>query len=487
MNIAIQLQRGESASLQDQLFEQLRQLILAGSLKPNSRVIGTRFLADQLGVSRTTVLLAYERLISEGYLETRPAVGTFVCPTPPASPKAKLRLVTPTVETCAPILPAFDLNALTPAPRGAAAETFNFDPQAADTSHLLPRKVWIRAVRDVLEGEPVGREDENATAGDLALRTIIVDRLAVTRGIMASPDQVIIVGGRRQACSLIAHLFLRRGDRVMVESPGDPQINGFFSARGATLLRTPVDELGLEIRRLPKGPVSLAYVTPARQNPVGGTLPQDRREALLLWARASGAYLIEDDIDSDLRYHGTTPPPLIATDRHGLVFYTGCFNMTLGDGFSLGYLIAPPAFVEPLLAIKSMAGDGGAWLEQAVLARLIADGDYDHHLRRLRKIYLERRDVLIDGLRSRFGEVRLIGAELGARLTWVLPDDFPKASVVSEAARARGVLVEPLFCDGGPSDGPCKFHNRALLLGYRAMAGDRLRAGVARLADAIAA
>ena len=487
MNIAIQLQRGDSASLQDQLFDQLRQLILVGSLKPNSRVIGTRFLADQLGVSRTTVLLAYERLISEGYLETRPAVGTFVCPTPPASPKARLRLVTPVAEAheASPSAIAADSS---PGPASnASAERFNFDPQASDTSHLLPRKVWIRAVRDVLEGEPVGREDLHSAAGDLALRNIIVDRLAITRGIMASPDQVVIVGGRRQACSLIAHLFLRRGDRVLVESPGDPQINGFFSARGATLLRTPVDELGLETSRLPTGAVSLAYVTPARQNPVGGTLPQDRREALLHWARASGAHVIEDDIDSDLRYHGTTPPPLIATDRHGLVFYTGCFNMTLGDGFSLGYLIAPPGFIEPLLAIKSMAGDGGAWLDQAVLARLIADGDYDHHLRRLRKIYLERRDALIDSLRARFGEVRLIGAELGARLTWLLPEGFPKASVLSLAARAQGIVVEPLRCEGGPMDRPCKFHDQALLLGYRGMSSDRLRAGVAHLADAIEA
>ena len=485
VNIAIQLQRGEVSSLQDQLFEQLRQMILTGKLKPNSRVIATRFLADQLDVSRTTVLLAYERLISEGYLETRPAVGTFVSTTPPASPKANRQRAPATAWARPDDSHTAHGSAAVAASPSTPSVLYDFRPQAADASHELGRKVWMQAIRSVFARESVIGEACHSPAGARVLRSVIADHLAVTRGVMTSPDQVIIVGGRRQACSLISHLFLRRGDRVVVESPGDDQINDFFSARGAHLERTPVDDRGLDTARLPDGPVSLAYVTPARQCPVGGTLPAERREALLTWALASGAHLIEDDVDNELRYRGTTPPPLAATDPHGLVFYCGSFSRTLGEGFRLGYIVAPSEFVEPLLAIKRMGEGSGSWLEHAVLAKLIASGDYDHHLRRVRKIYLERRDVVVEALKARFGTVRLIGAELGASLTWVLPNTFPSATAASEAARARGVHAEPLLCDDEASAAACRLHDRALLLGYRGQTVDQLRAGVGRLADAL--
>jgi GntR family transcriptional regulator/MocR family aminotransferase len=484
MNLPLQLDRRASIPLQDQLFEQLRQLILTGKLKPNSRIIATRFLAEQVGVSRTTVLLAYERLISEGYLETRPAIGTFVCSAPPGRPKLdsarnsssdsdipRQALLHPAVFDGSPML----------RPR-VPDSIIDFSPSRFDASHLLPAKVWLQRMRNVFEREPDGLAEPQPATGVQSLRRVIVDYLAATRGIMASPEQVIIVVGRRQACSLVAHLFQRRGDRVVVESPGDERVADFFEARGAELIHVPVDEHGLETDRLPQGPVALAYVTPARQNPFGGTMPQARRGALLGWAREAGAYLIEDDSDSEFRYHGTTPQPLAALDPYGLVFYTGSFAKTLGAGLGLGYLVVPSEFADAIVAIKSMAEDGCPWLEQMVVTDLLTSGEYDHHLRRVRKIYLERRDCLIQALRSNFGDIRLIGVEIGTQLTWLLPDSIPSALALCDVARTHGVNME---CVIGEPAGAWRYRDKALIFGYAALPPEKLRQGIGRLADAL--
>ncbi len=485
MNLPLQLDRRDAIPLQDQLFDQLRQMIVSGKLKPNSRVIATRFLAEQAGVSRTTVLLAYERLISEGYLETRPAIGTFVCSSLPDGPKLKsVRNSAADIPRHASLYPAVFHGSPTPKPY-VPDQTIDFSLSRHDASHLLPPKVWLQGVRSVLAREPNGMADPLPAAGVAPLRRVIVDYLAATRGIMASPEQVVIVVGRRQACGLAAHLFQRRGDRVVLESPGDDAIANFFKARNAELVHVPVDEHGLQTDRLPRGPVAMAYVTPARHNPIGGTMPQARRAALIGWARESGAYLLEDDSDSEFRYHGTTALPLAALDPYGLVFYTGSFAKTLGAGVGLGYLVVPAEFVDAILAIKAMAEDGRPWLEQMVIRDLLTSGEYEHHLRRVRKVYLERRDCLIEALRAHFGDIRLIGTEIGTQLTWVLPDQFSSARAVCDVARAHRVNIDRVVTTNPETAKVCRFHDRALVFGYSALTTEQLQQGVARLADAL--
>jgi len=479
MNLPLQLDRAAAIPLQDQLFEQLRQLILSGRLKPNSRVIATRFLAEQVGVSRRTVLFAYERLISEGYLETRPAIGTFVSNTPPnpLKPETAGNSSTNTPRQASLHPPAFRTAA--PMRSSMPDGIIDFSPSRHDSSHLLPTKVWLRWMREVLANDPEGFSRPAPAAGVEPLRQVLADYLAATRGILVLPEQVVIVTGRRHACSLVAHLLQRVGDRVVVETPGDSDIAAFFSARGAKLVGVPVDEHGLQTGALPQGPACLAYVTPTRQDPTGGVMPQSRRAALIEWARSVGAYLMEDDSDSDLRYHGTAHPPLATIDPYGLVFYMGSFTKTLGAGLCLGYLVVPAEFADAVVSIKSMGGEGGQWFEQMVAANLLASGEYDHHLRRVRKIYLERRDALIRALEAHFGGVRLIGTESGTQLTWLLPERFSSASAARDAARAHGVNVEWV------SGEACRFHDRALIFGYAALAPERLRQGVAILADVL--
>lgn len=489
MNIHLQLDRNSEHSLQDQLFEQLRQMILTGILKPNSRLIATRFLAEQIGVSRTTVLLVYERLISEGYLETRPAVGTFVSPTPPAdTPPADSKLASPHASN----LDVPRQASLRPAMLHGMADThvktpdgyIDFSPLQYELSQLLPPKTWLRGIRSVLEG---GEKAITAPplAGVRPLRQAICDHLVATRGLAVSPDQVVIVSGRQQACSFIAHLFQHRGDRVVLESPCDGHLTTFFGFRDAEIVPVPVDGEGLETDRLPDGEVSLAYVSPARQNPTGGTMPVARRKALIEWARAAGSYVVEDDTDGDLLYFGAPPPPLMALDPYGLAFFMGSFAKSLGSGMAFAYLVSPPEFVEAILALKVFADGGRQWLEQMVVADLLNSGQYDHHLRRLRKQNLERRDCLIDALRSHFGDVRLMGTEIGSQLTWILPEEFPDARVLCGVARAHGVILKHAASARGMHPESAERFDRAVLIGYGHLPIDQIRTGIARLADAI--
>lgn len=482
MNLPLQLDRAAAIPLHDQLFEQLRQLILTGRLKPNSRIIATRFLAEQAGVSRRTVLFAYERLIAEGYLETRPAIGTFVSPTPPDQSKpASSGHSAPDLPRQAALYPTDFHYEVAPQSQPVQG-IIDFAPSRLDTCQLLSPKTWLRELREVLQSEEACFAKPVPAAGVDLLRQVIADHLAATRGILAAPEQVVIVSGRLHACSLVAHLFQNRGDRVVVETPGDERIASFFRTRNADVAGVPVDDYGLDLTGLPRAPVSLAYVTPARQNPIGGTLPQSRRAPLIEWARNAGAYLIEDDGDSDLRYQGAAPPPLATTDPYGLVFYLGSFAKRLGAGFSLAYLVVPAEFSEAIISVKSIGAESGQWLEQTVLANLLANGEYDHHLRRLRKVYLERRDALIAAMSDHFPGAKLIGTESGTQLTWLLPEHFPRASEVRKAARAAGINI---VCPAGTAPGTT-FHERAVILGYAAHAPEVVQQGIALFAKALA-
>jgi GntR family transcriptional regulator/MocR family aminotransferase len=482
MNLPLQLDRAAAVPLQDQLFEQLRQLILTGRLKPNTRVIATRFLAEQVGVSRRTVLFAYERLISEGYLEARPAIGTFVSAIPPKQNRPDV------VANALADMPRQALlyppkHSGTVSPRVRAPDgVIDFSAAQPDSGPFLAPKVWLRWMREVIDPDLFLKPEPGVGAN--SVRQIIANYVGATRGILAAPEQIVVVTGRRHACNVVAQLFQQQGDAVVLEVPGEESIAELFRSRQAAVVGVPVDESGLQTDLLPSGPIAMAYVTPTRQNPLGGVMPQTRRTALIAWAREAGAYLLEDDSDCDLRYQGVAQPPLATLDPYGLVFYLGSFSKTLGAGLSLGFLVVPPEFVEPIQAVKSLAAEEGQWFEQMVLSHLLASGEYDHHLRRLRKFYLERRDSVIAGLRAHFGEVHLLGTESGTQLTWILPDHITSAATACAAARSHGVAIDAVT---DPVTKDCPFHDRALIFSYAALGPDAIRQGLSRLAEALRA
>jgi len=481
MHLPIELDRTRQEPLQNQLYEQLRGLILTHRLKPNTRLIATRFLAEQLGISRTTVLLAYERLIAEGYVETRPAVGTFVCdalpdqaPSPPINDN---RLDDLQQSELRPPL----LQIRTERESSTAMIDFWGGPDF----RIFPLKTWQKITQHMLDGHSKGLSRPPPAAGAPALRGAIADWLAAHRGMVVDADQVVVVAGAQQAYNIAARLFLRPDDRVVMESPGHIGATSLFESLGAIQYPVPVDEHGLLTDRLPGGPASLAYVTPSHQNPIGGTLPLERREALIEWARQAGAYLIEDDCDGDFRYRGMGPPSLKSLDPYGLVLYTGTFSKTLGAGLRLGYMVLPGELVQSAVSAKTLLDNGSPWLEQMVLAEFIASGEYDRHLRRVRKTYLERRDCLIGALRMFFNDVSLAGIDTGTYLSWRLAPSQPSAAQVQEVARSRGIGVYTITDDHAARRNDFRWADNTLLLGYSSLEERQIRDGIAGLAAAL--
>ena len=350
MLLPITIDKLSSVSFQEQIAEQLRRFILEGLLVPGTRVPTSRELARQAGLSRNTVTLAYERLIGEGYLQTRPASGTFVAEVfsnpdlalpAAARPEASLGGI--------PRRPVvFSGQAW---PRLTAKPEFDCRLFSADPS-IFPTREWRRHILSALEHHGGRMGNTPPPAGEQKLRHAIARWLSASRGITATADDVLVVAGRQQAYNIAAQLLLRPGDGVVVEAPCNLNAALVFEAAQANLLPVPVDERGIRPDLLPSGP-ALAYLTPSHQSPVGGTLPLDRREAVLAWARANGTYLFEDDIGCEFHYDGWQPPSLKSMDRNGLVIYCGSFTLTLGAGLRLGYMVLPPELASAALAAKT--------------------------------------------------------------------------------------------------------------------------------------
>ena len=335
----------------------------------------------------------------------------------------------------------------------------------------------------MMEQQGTNAADSLPPEGLMTLRCALADWLAARRGIAIAPEQVVIVSGFRQAYAIISHMFQKRGNRVVVESPGSETLTRFFNSRGASIFPVPVDHLGLMTKYLPEDtPVSLACVTPAHQNPIGGVLPLHRREELIAWAQRTGAYIIEDDSDSDFCYQGMLPS-LAAMDAHGLVFHVGSFSKTLGAGLCLGYIVTPFEFAKDVGALKALSDDGCPWIGQAVLADFISSGGYDQHLRRLRRTFLARRDCLVRTLTAHFGTIQLSGLESGTQATWTLPPEFPPAQKVQEWAQARGVSLYILSKEEQPCGTAHIYAERTVMLNYAALTEGQIKEGIALLAQ----
>jgi GntR family transcriptional regulator/MocR family aminotransferase len=308
----------------------------------------------------------------------------------------------------------------------------------------------------------------------------VADYLNASRGVRAGWEQVMIVSGTQEALDLAARLAIDPGDRVAVEDPGYTGAWRSFEAAGARLVAARVDDQGVVARGSALRGVRLLYVTPAHQFPLGMTMSLARRLELLEWARHTGALLFEDDYDSEYRYSGRPVPALQGLDESGVVLFAGSFNKVLFPSLRLGYLVLPPDLVDRFAAIKSLATRHAQWLEQAVLCDWIGDGHFGRHLRRMREIYAERLECLLDESRARLsGRLELSPVEAGLQTAARLLGGLAGEAVERAAAR-RDVEV-------------ASFHHSAhgrlpyegLQLGFAAVDPREIRRGVRELAVAI--
>ena len=481
MNLPIVVDKLAGMSLQDQLSEQLRRFIEDGALASGTRVPTSRELARRVGISRNTVTLAYERLIGEGYLQTRPASGTFVSDVLPGGEDG---VASPSQQAGASEVPRRPVVFRGPVlQRTGRRPEIDFKLGVADPS-VFPTREWRRHVLSVLDHHGGRLGHAPPAAGEPKLRHAIARWLGEHRGIACSAEDVLVVAGCQQAYNIAAQLLLRPGDGVVVEAPCHMGAAHVFEAMGATLLPVPVDEHGIRVAHLP-ATAALAYITPSHQNPVGGTLPLDRREQLLAWARGCGCYLVEDDVGCEFHYDGWQPPALRVLDRDGLVIYCGSFSLTLGPGLRLGYMVLPPELAATAVAAKILLDNGSPWLEQAALANLMEAGSFARHVTRIRTLFHERRNRLIAGLRRRFGEVELTGTEAGAHLGWWLPEAFPDAAAIRDAAMSRGIGVHVAPSSSFDQAADHRFLCRTLYLGYAALPVDRIEPALERLGSVV--
>ncbi len=445
-----------------QLYMRIREDILSGRLKPGSRLPSSRNLATSLQVSRNVVLEAYDLLYAEGFVAGKPGAGTYVAQdtsytSPPQPAKLQVKKVTMGYD-CPPGIINF------------RAGTPNLK--------LFPIRLWLQMIREVLQMTPEKILAYGHPEGRRELRQAICDYVVTQREVRCHPEQIIITGGTTQAIGIACHLLLGERRDVVLEDPITRDIQLIVKSHGAIIHPVPVDSSGLRTTELPrKHDPAFVYVTPSHQFPIGATMPIQRRIELLRYAEKTGAYIIEDDYDSEFRFDG---PPL--SSLHGLlpekVVYIGTFSKTLCPAIRIGYLILPPQLIGLGRSRKWLSDLHNEVTSQLALARFISQGHYLRHVARMRKYYQQRRKDLLMALEENFQQrLEVLGSATGLHLVTRFPgyQFSPEFFSTLEAAGARVYPVSTHAILQGK-------HQDELLLGYGNLSRDEIRTGIAILA-----
>lgn len=433
--------------LHRRIYDHIRGSVLDGRLRPGARLPSSRALAQDLGVSRTVVVQAYERLASEGIVESRVGSGTYVRQDLPSAPR---RPAGPPRVRGAPIRlsswarrasPGERRREMSPTPEPEEPSPAIDFAYGLPDSAAFPRALWRRCLARASRSVPTGYAH---AGGCWALRRSVSGYLARSRGVVADPEQVIVTSGSQQALDLAARLLVDPGDVVILEEPHYQGARRAFQASGARLLPVPVDRDGLDPDALPAGSnAQVLCVTPSHQFPTGGVLTLPRRLRLLEWARERGTVIFEDDYDGEYRYDVPPVEAIYALDDAGSVLYSGTFSKVLFPGLRLGYLVLPPDLVTATLAAKWLTDRHSSVLEQEALAAFIDDGHFERHIRRTRSLYGKRRQALLDALESELGSrAVVVGADAGLHvLVWLPELTAVRAPELKARARERGVGV----------------------------------------------
>ena len=486
MQISVLLDRSRPESLTTQMADQIREAIRCARLGPGTRLPSSRRLSEQLAISRNTVVRAYDLLLMEGIVESRPASGIYVAEAlprdaAPVRPASEPRDFPPRPRMPLPLRHA---RAHAPAHAGRNRLLYDFFP-GRPSADLFPLKTWRRLAQNNLShGGGAGLTQYCEPAGLPALRTAIANHLAAARGIVADPSRIVIVSGIQEGLTLAARLFLARGALSVIEDPCYQGAALAFEAAGGEIACVAVDGDGLVPDDLPRRTASLLYTTPSHQYPTGATLSAERRTQVIEWARRYGCYVIEDDYDCDIRYQGSHLPPLAAL-APDCTLYIGTFSKSLGAGLRLGYMVVPEHIADAVCAEKSLLNGGNPWLEQATLADFMHSGSYASHLLRVRSHYKDNRDCLVTALRRNFGDIRVDGDAGGLHVLWHLPPGIPDAVTVEALAQRARVGVYSLASARVHFRQRTALTARALTLGYAALSSKQIEKGIARLSDAI--
>ncbi|MBL8892751.1 MAG: PLP-dependent aminotransferase family protein [Planctomycetaceae bacterium] len=494
----IRLDRRKSTPLTQQLYESLLLAIQSGQLSAGFRLPSTRELALQLSVSRTTVINAFEQLVAEGYLASVVGQGTHVSLRLPeeslmariqrgdqATTRDRAKESKPSElqgKTAVTSLSAFgqsldeiDINNLS---FSQDLKPFRAGVPALDE---FPIDVWSRIVRNCWR--TVNRQDLSYgdAVGWKPLRHAIASYLRGFRGVRCTDEQVMIVNGTQQAFDIINRLVLAEGDQVLFESPGYSRAKLAFQVAGAPLVYVPVDKHGLDISKAgaASSAAKLVYVTPSHQEPMGVTMPIERRMQLIEWANQNRAWIVEDDYDSEFRYAHRPIPALQGLDTGNRTIYVGSFSKVVFPSLGMGYVVVPQTLLDGFQKALALVGRPPAKIDQIVLTEFMEEGHFARHLRRMRTVHESRRSALVDMLNEHLSHaLQIVGADAGLHCTAILNDRWNDKSIAVQAAE-RGIVLRPLsaFLE---SDQPSEFRN-GLIFGFACSTPSQIRGAIRKL------
>ncbi len=477
MPLTVPLSKADGPLFQ-QLYLRLREAILSGAFRSGEKLPSTRDLAEQLEISRTVVLLAYDQLLAEGFAVGRRGSGTY------ASTALGEKQPAPSTQPAKVRLSRFGSSA------EAAWSRVNFPRRRSrglpydfvygrSDLEIFPLEMWRRILQRCARTNSISGYDYGPAIGKLELREAITTHLRRSRAVVCDSSQVVVVNGSQQALDLIARVLIEVGDAAVVEDPGYQGTREILRAAHAHLLPVRVDREGLDPAKLPSG-ARLAFVTPSHQFPTGAVLPLARRLGLLQWAKRNNAVIVEDDYDGEFRYDGQPLESLQGLDREGRVLYIGTFSRTVFSALRIGYLIAPKALVSAFAAAKWLSDRHTATLEQQALAEFITSGMYERYLRRVRRRNAARRGVLLESIDKYLGErVEVTGDGAGAHVVLWPRHAIAEEDVTREAA-SRGVGIygiSPYFLKKPPRTG--------IMLGYSRLKEKDIGEGIRRLSEVL--
>ena len=483
----IRLDRMAAEPLHQQLYRQIRDELVSGSFSDgSSRLPSSRALATDLGISRLTVNLAFEKLHAEGYLRSRVGSGTFVADSLPetflSSGRPRMRLLVerpPRLSDRVKNLPdkrvgkQFDLGI-------AGPPGVSFVP-ALPALDEFPIEIWERLRAQVLAKKGAHLLQYASSRGDPDLRKAIAAYLCDYRGARCHPDQIVITAGTQQAMMISATALVNRGEVAWIEDPGFYQARRAFGFAGATVVPRPVDQEGIVIARPSKQPPpKIIYVTPSHQFPLGMTMSLARRTALISFARAHDAYIFEDDHNSEFRFTGPPLPCLQGLDNSGRVIYAGTMSKILYASLRLGYLLAPEQLVEPMIKIRAVIDQHSPAIDQATLARFLTEGYFLSHIKRMRKLYSDRRDFFIEQFNKLLSEYFILQVpEAGLHfVAWLRrKEDLP---LITRVCTEIGIRPSPLSSCFIKAE-----LNPALTFGFAAWSRAQIREGLAKFASSL--
>ena len=457
--------------LSEQVYHGIRRAILDGRLEVDERLPASRDLGRQLKVSRNTVLAAYERLTSEGYLRSRVGSGTFVDQPLSTNGEAKRKIP----RNRAARLSGFGRRLSSPqaiVPRRDLP--FDFRPGVPDLKHF-PIAAWRRISARQSRQLSASSAYYGDAAGDPQLREAIAHHFSQSRALQCTGDDIIVVNGSQQALDIVARLLIEPNDIVAVENPVYPAALATFRAAGARIVAVPVDKEGICTDKLPKA-AKLIYVTPSHQFPLGVPLSLSRRRALLQWAERNRVVIIEDDYDSEFRYGGRPLDALQGLDNNGCVIYLGTFSKILFPSLRLGFVVPPPNLYHPFLAAKWITDRHTETGEQRVISEFIGEGHLARYVRRMQHVYLDRQQVLIQSLERQFSTITPLPAVAGLHLAGFLPPNFPVDELITRSA-ATGVglySIAPFYISAAKA---------GLMFGFGSCRASDIAEGIARMTN----